>query len=108
MTTEEDTAYKRGMLDATVAEHTKHLSRINGSLETISKQLNEAAHAMLIAAQQAASRDAIAVHTAQVVKETRQETIDKAEARWKPWQKVLAVIVALAAVFGAVLAFLRH
>jgi hypothetical protein len=99
--TEVDAAYKRGMLDATVAEHSRHLEKINGTLETISGQMTAAANAMTIAAEKAAARDAIAVHTAQVVKDTRQEAIDKSQNAWLPWSRILVVLVALAALVGA-------
>jgi hypothetical protein len=97
----EESAYKRGMLDATVAEHSRHLEKINGSLEMISAQMVAAANAMTLAAEKAASRDAIAVHTAQTVKDTRQEAIDRSQGTWTPWSRIIIVLVALAALAGA-------
>lgn len=92
--------YKRGKLDATVAEHAKHLDKINGSLETIARQMKDISDGMLRAAEKASGRDAIAVNTAQVVKDTRQAAIDKSEAGWKPWQRIFAAIVGIAALIG--------
>jgi hypothetical protein len=96
----EEAAYKRGMLDATVAEHSRHFLRINGTLEVLSKQMADAANRMAVAAEQAAARDAIAVHTAQTVKDTRQEAIDKSDAGWKPWQRIFAAVAAVGALIA--------
>src|ERR1700685_269688 len=101
MTAEED-AYKRGQQDATVAEHSRHLERINGTLETVSHQLADIALARLRVSEQAARRDAVAVHTAQTAKDTRQAAIDKTAESWKPWQKLSVGIITIEALAGAV------
>jgi predicted nucleic acid-binding protein len=91
----DEIAYKRGQQDAVVAEHTKHLDKINGTLERVSDQLTKLFEAMLRAAEQSAARDAVAVATAQTVKDTRQASIDHKTEEWKPWQKFMAVVAGL-------------
>ncbi|MES2211022.1 MAG: hypothetical protein V4515_12720 [Chloroflexota bacterium] len=103
-------AYDRGHVDGGIAErlagHDRHFARINGSLEDVARALAALTLAVQRLGDQAIARDATVLTTAAALKDADDARRDKSEQSWSPWQKSIAVLVALASIIGVVLAVL--
>ncbi|HEY9411110.1 MAG TPA: hypothetical protein VIP77_16140 [Jiangellaceae bacterium] len=104
-------AYDRGAaagrIDARLAGHDKHFESINGSLADMVREMHELTLAVQRLGDQAVSRDATVVTTAAALKDAEEARRGKAEQSWSPWEKVFAVLAALAAAVGIYLALTR-
>ena len=98
----ESEAYDKGLEAGKVLQrldgHDLHFARINGSLESVSKEM----HALTLAVQrlgdQAVSRDATVITTAKALKDAEDARRDKTEQSWSPLTRlslVLGVLVSL-------------
>jgi hypothetical protein len=83
--------YQRGRVDATLDEHAAHLGKINGSIERFADEVGK----MTLAVQRLADEAAADRQLADAVRAAR-------IARWTPVDRLIAVVVGLAAVAAVV------
>jgi vacuolar-type H+-ATPase subunit I/STV1 len=87
--------YERGRVDAILDEHTKHLLRINGSVERTADELHELTLAIQRLADAAdADRSTVKV-TAEALKEAEAARRDKSASGWTPFQRGLALLAGI-------------
>lgn len=94
-----------GKIEARLADHDRHFSLINGSLERVASELHDLKLAVQRLGDQAVSRDATVITTAAALKDAEAARRDKADQSWSPMTKIIAVIGALGvivAVFFAI------
>jgi hypothetical protein len=100
--------YDRGRIDATLGEHAQHLGKINGNIERFAGEIHELVLAVQRLADAAdADRSTVKV-TAAALKDAEDARRDKSEAGWTPFQRVLAVLMFLAAVAAIVYEAVHH
>ena len=97
-----------GRVDATLEDHSAHLSQINGSIDRFT---NEVA-ALTLQIQRlgdAANADRQTVKvTAAALKDADDARRDKGTQRWTPWQRLIAVVAAVAGAVFALIAILEY
>jgi hypothetical protein len=110
-------AFDRGETAGQIAErlagHDRHFAAINGSLERIANEM----HAMSLTQQalstaltnglrqiadQQTERDRTVLTTAKALKDAEEARRDKTEQSWSPFQRLFAVLGALAAVAAVI------
>lgn len=109
----DSTEYERGLAAGSVLarldSHDQHLSKINGSMDRVADELGSLKdlHQDLLRAIQrlgdAAEADrSTVVTTAAALKDADAARRDQGERRWTPIQRLIAVVVALAAVASVI------
>lgn len=85
--TEPESRYDRGHLDgqtaATIAEHTKHLDKINGSMAEMVLRLGDVVTQQNKALEQASARDAVLAQVAAALEKASTERREIATARYQ-------------------------
>jgi hypothetical protein len=96
-----------GRIDARLAGHDKHFADLNGSI----KDLREEVHALVLGVQRlgdAADADrATAISLAEALEKADAARRANSETRWTPLARLIAVIVAAAAVAGVIVAYVN-
>jgi hypothetical protein len=101
-----------GRIDARLADHDRHLAKINGSMDRVADRLDAlvtGSHDLLLAVQRLtdaaeADRQTVKV-TAAALKEAEEARRDQSETRWTPMARLITVIVAVAVVAGVIIAY---
>jgi hypothetical protein len=97
-----DRGHVAGGIAEQLAEHERHLHKINGSIERFAGEVHELTLAVQLLASQAVARDATVVTTAKALKDADEARRATAEHSWSPMAKILAVVAGLAAAVLAV------
>jgi hypothetical protein len=105
-----DDAYERGVSAGEIAQrlrdHDQHFAKINGSMDSVAKELR----GLTLAVQRlgdAADADRLTVKTtAEALEKQERQRREQSDSRWSPMAKTIAVIVAIATVAGAVAALI--
>lgn len=100
--------YRRGANDALVAEHTRHLAKINGSIDRFAETVHEldASIRGLQGLFQAAELTRIA--TAAALKEQTDARRDQSSDSWAPWSRIITIASALIAAAAVAVAIYTH
>jgi hypothetical protein len=96
----------QGETDTTLAGHTQHLAKINGSMEKVAERLDRLTLQMQRMADSMEADRATVVKTALALKEADEARRQKGEQRWTPAARafaVLAVLVSLASLITYIL-----
>lgn len=93
-----------GKIEARLADHDRHFSLINGSLERVASELHDLKLAVQRLGDQAVSRDATVITTAAALKDAEAARRDKADQSWSPWAKIFAGLAAIGVIVGIILA----
>lgn len=96
-----------GGIDARLAGHDKHFAAINGSLRDMATELAGVKMQLQRLADAADADRRTVVTTAAALKDAEAARRDTTADRWSPWQKAVALVGALAALAGIVLAAVR-
>jgi hypothetical protein len=94
-----------GEIAARLAEHDRHFERINGSMEHVAEELHNVVLGIQRLGDAADADRQTARITAAALKEQEQARRDKSETRWTPMSRLITVIVAVAVIAGAVIAY---
>jgi len=94
-------AYERGTvageISARLAGHDRHFAAINGSLDRLANEM----HALVLGVQrlgdQAEASAATVVTTARALANAEQARREQGDRTWSPWQRLFAVVAAVAA-----------
>lgn len=110
-------SYESGVADGKIIErldgHDRHFARINGSIEALAKRMgnvelllqqiiDKADFRFNSASAAQDARDATVASVAIALEKKEEARRDTSSQRWTPIQRVLAVLVALATLIGAV------
>lgn len=98
-----DRGHLAGSIAERLAEHEKHLSKINGSIDRFGTEMHALTLAVQQLAAQAVSRDATAITTAKALKDADEARRAQAEQHWSPVQRILGAVAGLSALIGIVL-----
>ena len=90
-----------GQINARLADHDRHFAAINGSVAKVAQEL----HGLNLAVQRLAdsniARDERVLATASALKDADDTRRAQITDRWSPWEKGIALVVAVTAVAGA-------
>ena len=107
-----DRGHIAGEIATRLADHDKHLSKINGSMDRVADRLTDLVQGnrdLLLLVQRlgdAADADrATAISLATALEKADTARRDKSETRWSPFSRLIAAILALAAVAAAWIAY---
>jgi hypothetical protein len=107
-----DQGVTAGRIDARLADHDKHLAKINGSMDRVADRLTDLVQGnrdLLLLVQRlgdAADADrATAISLATALEKADTARRDKSTTTWTPLSRLIAVVVAVAVVAGVVIAF---
>lgn len=103
-----DAAYDRGVtdgrIDARLTGHDQHFATINGSLARIADEMHDVRLALQRLADQAVSDATTRIATAEALEKAELARRSRNEQRWSPVARLLAVLGAVVAVAGVVVA----
>jgi hypothetical protein len=95
-----------GRIAERLADHDAHLTRINGSMERVADELAQVKLILQGLADAANADRSTVLTTASALKDADAARREKSDVRWSPYSRLLALVVALAAVAAAVIAWL--
>lgn len=96
-----------GEIAARLAGHDQHFAAINGHLATMANELHEQTLAIQRLADHAEASAKTVIATAAALKDAEAARRDRGAQTWSPVQKTITVVLAVVAVAGFILAFLR-
>jgi hypothetical protein len=107
-----DDAYDRGHAAGGIAErlagHDRHFAAINGSLADLVREMHNLTLAVQHLADQAEANARTVVTTAAALRDAEQARRDTDERRWTPFQRLFAVVAAVAAAVGIYFALVHR
>jgi hypothetical protein len=108
--TADGSEFQRGRDAGTVAEklaqHDRHFTAINGSIERLGNEMHQMNLTMQAIRDEARSRDSTTLATAEALKDADDAQRDIAARKWANFQKVFAAAAGLASVITVISIFL--
>jgi len=100
--------YERGRVQERLAGHDKHFELIDGTMKDVATNLAKLNMGVQQIIDSAESDRKTVITTAKALRDAEDARRDKVEAKWTPVQRLVAVLGAMGACSGIVVAILHH
>jgi hypothetical protein len=94
-----------GETESTLAEHSAHLTRINGSMDRVAAELHDLVLGIQRLGDAADADRATAISLAAALEKAAKARQDNSDTRWSPMARFISVAVAVAVIAGVVIAY---
>jgi hypothetical protein len=96
-----------GRIEQRLAQHDDHFDKINGSMQRLADEMHNLALSTQRLGDSVVADRATALVTAEALKNADIQRREKAEQSWTPLAKAITILLAVAAITGAILAAVK-